>query len=238
MSYKNPIIDQHNPLYCPNVSPTTYLATLRQSLSKPSVLHNDDSLFSFARNLDYSFTDEDSYHDEDVCRVHGNTIKNSSSPDALPPYSPPRWERRFLPPYMPNERQKYTKPNPVIKRKRSSNSVTTFSDMEAPTKRERSSESIHDSSFDLSKEGERLFFSRYLDVSPPVVVKQEHVDRSIVVVDGHHDQSQLLERIRVLEGTYFGQQIMLIDISITSFLSWLFNVQIIFARAYRRVVRT
>lgn len=90
----------------------------------------------------------------------------------------------------------------MLKRKRSSNSVTTFSDLEGPTKRERSSESIHDSSFDISGEGERLFLSGYLDVTSPFDLKQEYVDHTIAEVDGYASGGELLERIRVLEGMH------------------------------------
>ena len=206
MSYQNPIIDKHNPLYCPNVSPSSYLATLRKSLSKPQVLQDSDDLFSFARNMDHTFLNHEessTCHDEAAGRNQRAVIRQPSSPDALPPYSPPRWQQRYLPPYLANEQlqtSSFRGPSLLVKRKRSFNSVTTFSDLEGPTKRERSLESIHDSSFSLSGQGERLFASSHLDVSSPYNVKQAGVNLSNSEATGYGIESELLGRIRILEG--------------------------------------
>lgn len=241
MSYQNPVIDKHNPLYCPDVSPTSYLATLRELLSMPQILRSDDAFFSFARNLDHSFLDDkESYQDQDVSRVHKAhvfRVQKSSSPDPLPPYSPPIWERRFLPPYMPNDKPHNItgRVNPAMKRKRSLNSVTTFSDLEGPTKRERSSDSIHDSSFDISKKGEKLLLSGELDGSSPLNLKHEQVEHHIAETSRYIDESQLLDRIRALEGMHSRKQLALNDASAAphSTYTW-----IIYMRAYRRALRT
>ncbi|KAF7965926.1 hypothetical protein HWV62_14438 [Athelia sp. TMB] len=213
MSHQNPTIDKHNPLYCPNVSPSSYLATLRKSLSKPQVLQDSDNLFSFARNMDHTFLnheDSSTCHDEAAGRNQKAIIRQPSSPDALPPYSPPRWKQRHLPPYLANERLhtlSFGGPSLLVKRKRSFNSITTFSDLEGPTKRERSFESIHDSSFSLSGQGERLFLSSHQDVTSPYAVKQEGAVFSNPQATGYAIESELLSRIRILEDELYGPRL-------------------------------
>ncbi|EGN99409.1 hypothetical protein SERLA73DRAFT_137740, partial [Serpula lacrymans var. lacrymans S7.3] len=47
-----PTIDNENPFYCPTVSPTAYLATLRRSLqSNTFSLFQENSLFAWKLNL-------------------------------------------------------------------------------------------------------------------------------------------------------------------------------------------
>jgi hypothetical protein len=93
-------------------------------------------------------------------------------------------------------------PANALKRKRStSTSTTTFSDLEGPTKRGRSSESIHDSSFDVSGKAEKIFGSNFQDGSSnvgsiyaPFLVLSE-ADAKLKGNEGG-----FLPRIRALEG--------------------------------------
>ena len=210
--YQIPVIDEHNPFYCPNVSPNSYLATLHQSLSKSNVSEDSLSLYSFARILDQKFFDideEDSlpYYHQDP-RFATALSRKPGSP--LPAFSPLSWETRHLPFYppglTPSTQEQFSFPLKVLpvhalKRKRSVSS-DTFSDLEGPTKRERSSESIHDSSFDVSVKAERIFGSHFYDGSPvasiyaPILLP---IDADIQLSGTKND---LLARIHALEGTF------------------------------------
>jgi hypothetical protein len=90
----------------------------------------------------------------------------------------------------------------ALKRKRPSSS-NTFSDLEGPTKRERSSESIHDSSFDISGKAERIFGSHFYDESPalgsiyaPILLPT----RANFLLSSN--EKDFLARIHALEGTF------------------------------------
>ncbi|KIJ05891.1 hypothetical protein PAXINDRAFT_63206, partial [Paxillus involutus ATCC 200175] len=53
-SVQVPLVDDENPLYCPHLSASAYLATLRQFLQPHSMLALSDidfSLFAFFRKL-------------------------------------------------------------------------------------------------------------------------------------------------------------------------------------------
>ncbi|KAF9240719.1 hypothetical protein BU15DRAFT_45633 [Melanogaster broomeanus] len=52
-SIQFPLIDEENPLYCPNLSASAYLATLRQALQPHTMALSDIdlSLFAFFRKL-------------------------------------------------------------------------------------------------------------------------------------------------------------------------------------------
>src|SRR5882762_7580519 len=154
--YQIPVIDEHNPFYCPSVSPSSYLATLHNSLSKSNASEDNVSLYSFARILDMKFFDVDDeypslYHHQDRRFAAARSRKPVSPHSAYSP--PPSWEPRHPPVYPPGlipvKHEPYIialdpAPANALKRKRStSTSTTTFSDLEGPTKRGRSSESIH-----------------------------------------------------------------------------------------------
>jgi len=207
--YQIPVIDEHNPFYCPSVSPSSYLATLHKSLSKSNVSENNVSLFSFGRILDQKFFEVDE-EDRTPYYYQDHRVARYRKPVSLPPaYSPPSWETRHPPAYPPRlapvkHEQNIAALDPpghALKRKRSSSS-NTFSDLEGPTKRGRSSESIHQSSFDVSGKGERIFGSHFYDRSSafgsiyaPILVPSEIDTKS------SGNENVLLTRIRVLEGT-------------------------------------
>lgn len=220
--YQIPLIDESNPFYCPNVSPKSYLATLHKSLSRSDVFKASISLYSFARILDQTFSDVDEelecyspndYHDH---RYADTRSPKSGSVSSLPAYSPPSWERHRMPVYPPglvsrNNRHVSVSLNPaspnsthVLKRKRSTSS-NTFSDLEGPTKRERSFESAHSGSFDLSGKAERLFEASLRKGSPAFGSKHAHtglVPARTTDTDSriNENESGLLARIYTLQG--------------------------------------
>ena len=208
-----PVIDQHNPFYCPDVSPSSYLATLHKSLSKSNVSKDNVSLYSFAQTLHRKFflIDEEPppyYHQDRRFVTARSRSRKPVSP--LPTYSPPLWETDYQPVYPPGlisiKHEPYTvaldiTPALALKRKRSTVSEVTFSDLEGPTKRGRSFESIHDSSFDVSGKAERIFGSQFEDGSSapgsayaPGLVPFE-TDTNL-----NGNENSFLARIRALEG--------------------------------------
>jgi hypothetical protein len=209
--YQIPVIDEHNPFYCPSVSPNSYLATLHKSLSKSNVSAENVSLYSFARILDQKFFDVD---EEDCSPYHQDhrfyAVAHSGKPvSPLPAYSPPSWETKYLPAYPPGLLSLKHEQYPVVlnvtsahvlKRKRSSSS-NSFSDLEGPTKHGRSSESIHESSFDISGNAEKIFGSHFYDgrsTSSPIYARLPLPIKTNAKPSGN--ENDLLATIHILEG--------------------------------------
>ena len=212
--YQIPVIDEHNPFYCPSVSPNAYLATLHTSLSKSNVSADNVSLYSFARILDQAFFDVD---DEDVSPYHHQdhrffaAARSQRPVSSLPAYSPPSWETQDLPAYPPglisSKHEQYTialdvAPVHVLKRKRSFSS-NDFSDLEGPTKHERSSEHIHESSFDISGKAEKIFDSRFYDgrsTSDAIYAPIRLPPKADTKLSGN--KNDFLDTIHALKGTF------------------------------------
>jgi len=221
--YQIPLVDERNPLYCPSVSPNSYLAALHQSLSKSNVSKGNVFLYSFARILDQNFFDVDQeycskkeYNDQRFVTVDTHPRNVSRSTLLLPAYSPPSWERHHLPVYPPGlVVPKHKRLNSVIplgpassssgalKRKRPSISSNTFSGLEGPTKRGRSSESVQESSFDLTGHAERLFGSSLHKESSAVGSKYAGVPLPEEANTGQdQNDNEPLTRILTLEGMF------------------------------------
>jgi hypothetical protein len=209
-NFQIPVIDEHNPFYCPSVSPNSYLATLHKSLSKSNVSAENVSLYSFARILDQKFFDVD---EEDASPYHQDhrfyaVAHSGKSVSQLPAYSPPSWETQYLPAYPPGlfslKHRQYpvaldAAPVHVLKRKRSSSN--SFSDLEGPTKHGRSSESIHESSFDISGKAEKIFGSHFYDgrsTSSAIYAPSSLPIKANAKPSGN--ENDLLDTIRILEG--------------------------------------
>jgi hypothetical protein len=217
--YQIPVIDEHNPLYCPGVSPNSYLAALHESLSKPNV-PVDDVSSSFIRILDQNFFEVD---EEDSSYFHQDTRLTVVHPrrlaPRLPTCSPLSWDTRHPPSYppglIPSKRDQHTVTPDVVaihrlKRKRTS-SPHTFSDLEGPTKHGRSSESIHESSFDISGKAEKIFGSHFNDRSSALGATYSPILLEGPTADMNHsgNEDNVLLRIRVLEGSFVGLSILL-----------------------------
>lgn len=215
--YQVPLIDKQNPLYCPDTSSKTYLATLHNKLftsrSASDASDDSNSLSSFARIIDYHFFGmveyRSSYYNQDQRLENGRSQQNYISP---PAYSPPSWERQNLPMYTPKavNSNLYTSPNVLdhlsfrgLKRQRSTPSSDPFADLRGPVKRGRSSESFHDSSFDLSGKGQKIFGSSFLYESSALGSGCIPVQLPIQAGPKYEDrEGNLLCRIQTLEGGY------------------------------------
>lgn len=220
-----PSIDEKNPLYCPAVSATAYLDSIRHHLhqrtsrtSKNKKSRNDQLLVSFARVLDKALLSGDSSDESDV--FPPRSLVRPASPDsseedtvtANSQYSIPAWERfneddesyslddqwvgmRGVP-IPPRRRQN------GLKRKRS-----PFSDINGPSRHARSIQSVHDSSFDVTVRRENLVYSvpgsakkMRRDPQPPSSLVGSTSKPSSRKPRSDKDKSTLLTRIRNLEG--------------------------------------
>lgn len=203
--YSTPLIDEQNPFYCPTVSATAYINSLRQNLRRndPNIhreLQPQDAqlLLSFARVLDKALM-----QDDDVAESFGSLGAIPDSPDRGPlsdtssedlDYPIPAWER-----YQDSSESGNSwidiggclarNRRPVVKRKR-----TSFSEIRGPPKYARSFQSVHDSSFeiDIKRENLQYCIPGHEYSSPPPGKQQSSVDYPA------HD---LISRIQALEGT-------------------------------------
>jgi hypothetical protein len=169
-----PSVDEKNPLYCPAVSATAYLDSIRRHLhrgARPSKRsRNDQLLVSFTRVLGKALLSGDSDDDSDVFPPNPlvrSPSLNSSDDDTVTVnsrYSIPAWERfgEEDESYNPHDQWVGMRDNPLpprpgrngLKRKRSS-----FSDINGPSKYAKSIQSVRDSSFDITVRRENLAYS-------------------------------------------------------------------------------
>lgn len=227
-----PSIDEKNPLYCPAVSATAYLDSIRHlhrgtsRTSKNKKSRNNQLLVSFARVLDKALLSGDSGDESDV--FPPRSLVRPASPDSSEEdtitvnsqYSIPTWERfnedddsyslddqwvgmRGVP-IPPRRRQN------GLKRKRS-----PFSDINGPSKHARSIQSVHDSSFDITARRENLVYSvpgsakkwRRDPQSASGLVGSAGKPSSRKTPQSGKNKSTLLARIRNLEGIYIASMV-------------------------------
>lgn len=214
---KLPSVDVKNPLYCPSISATAYLNTLRRRLrrtgrSRGKTKEDDRILHSFARVLDKALdggicdASDDEFEERNAFMRNINTnrrIRTSSiSSDEHQlgfSYTIPAWEHEDESDSPAPTGNLWIglrdRPLPVegygqpSKRKRAS-----FSDIRGPPKYSRSVQSVHESSFDVSVKRETLAYS----AAPGSPVACSRVARSQSMVE--RDDSALTLRICELEG--------------------------------------
>lgn len=163
-----PSIDEKNPLYCPSVSATAYLDSIRHRLHQGTKKSRNDKLYvSFARVLDKGLLSGDS--DDEGDAFPPRSLVRSASPDssgddtitANSQYSIPTWERFNVEDDTFNMEDQWVGgmrgvpiPPRRPKRKRS-----PFSDIDGPSKHARSVQSTQDGSFTISVRHENLVYS-------------------------------------------------------------------------------
>lgn len=197
MRPQQPVVDEKNPFYCPALDAIAFLQNLRHEIyadPPPYSRTPGDCLPSFAECLDRSL-DEAELHEllyRAVPRVLDSPDVSQASLNFsgyFCDHSTPA-PRRGLQDIPPGLRAKRKRPSPP----------GTFSDMLAPPKREKSYQSVNESSFELSARGEKLrYFRESVDTlySPYAPRSYGYSD-----TDGRPTAFELERKIRALEGAY------------------------------------
>lgn len=148
---QTPLIDDENPLYCPNFPAAAYLATLRQTLQSNAFLFQDLSLRSFFWKLGVCFAKEDpDYSGGTIAHDTLDAPLWSSSLDAESPIILARNQVSDDLPGRGLAGLAWRRPaSRILKRLDSSGSEDYFS-LGGPPKRGRSSQPVHTSPVDIS----------------------------------------------------------------------------------------
>ncbi|KAJ7146769.1 hypothetical protein C8R44DRAFT_758128 [Mycena epipterygia] len=188
-AYPLPTIDEKNPLYCPAITASSYLSSLRRQVRRRNSRaqtqpQSDRILSSFARILDKAL--EEGEHE----LLHDPSQSDDDS-STLPSYSV--WGNLSTS-FEQHATVKKTS-RPPLKRKRSS-----FSDLRGPPKHTRSTQSDHETSFEVSVRRERLqYFPPKPQYSPFVLPKKAAAKSTLT--------DELKAKIRVLEDQLYGPPI-------------------------------
>jgi hypothetical protein len=183
LPYSLPTIDEKNPLYCPAITASSYLSSLRRqnrrrkSSRTENQPPNDRVLSSFARVLDKALQEGDN-------EPLGTLLKPEDDDSIATSFTlSTSFEHRST--------VKKVTYRPPLKRKRSR---TSFSDLDGPSKYARSIQSVHESSFEISVKRERLqFFPPKPQYSHFVLPKKSILKAPLT--------DDLRAKIRTLEGT-------------------------------------
>ncbi|KAG5643084.1 hypothetical protein DXG03_001579 [Asterophora parasitica] len=216
LRFDAPSIDENNPLYCPSVTPASYLESLRHkrrdlsTRSRGKTSRNDRFQHSFALILEKALvtdaldsSDDELDHGERVFK-RPRTISNSSD-ESLPAYSYPipAWEledeqkQEFWDSVAPGSPGGCEKP--MHKKQRRG----CFTELHGPPKYERSGHSVQDSSFDVVVKHETLSYS----AAPASVVKPRTPIAAGAGTGNNGDTFFLTQRIHILEDELYGPRI-------------------------------
>ena len=195
MRYQEPVVDDLNPFYCPALDAVAFLQDLRHQLHSGTPAHiPSDCLPSFAECLDRSL---DEVELQELSRkaipqiVHSPDVSDLTFSTFFCNQSTP----------VPHRGWQAAPPVPVMKaRRKRPMSPETFSDMLAPPKKEKSIQSINESSFELSAKAEKL---RYFSGSQDALYSP-HPPREYGYSDagGAPTAFELERKIRALEGVF------------------------------------
>lgn len=210
-AYQEPTIDDDNPFYCPSIPAFSFLESVRQKVyleanthrqkyaRTPDLDHDVDQLLfpSFDRILDRSLDEEDLLQLHYVprnasrfsARLRHDSTSSSLGTDHL--HSMPSWRNKdgsleHHPSHAPARRS--SKPIRI----RTSDS---FSEFRGPFKRQRSSMTVNEGSFELSAKAERLHFFPTRAAFSPYDLQAISQDRKLA-------SAELANKVRVLEGIY------------------------------------
>ncbi|KAJ6489068.1 hypothetical protein C8R45DRAFT_901995 [Mycena sanguinolenta] len=150
-----PTIDEKNPLYCPAITASKYLSSLRRQNRRRKSLRGENQppkhqlLSSFAHVLDKALQNVEVDSLGNLSPSENDSIATS--------LTLPSWSNSFEQCSTTVKKKTASSSRPVLglKRKRSRSS---FSDLEGPSKHMRSIQSVHESSFEISVRRERLQF--------------------------------------------------------------------------------
>ncbi|KAJ7732141.1 hypothetical protein B0H16DRAFT_180720 [Mycena metata] len=198
MSSALPTIDEKNPLYCPAITASSYLSSLRrqnrQRKAKARTQNQpqkDRFLSSFARILDNALQEG---HPDPL-----DTLPRSDDDSTATSFGFNSWKENVSTTSFEQLRTSVKKVSnrPPLKRKRTRSS---FSDLDGPTKYARSIQSVHESSFEVSVRRERLDFFPSKPQYSPLVVPKKPVVKTTLAED-------LKAKIRALEDELYGPPI-------------------------------
>ncbi|KAK7678594.1 hypothetical protein QCA50_018466 [Cerrena zonata] len=211
MQYPDLVVDDENPFYCPSIPALSFLETVRQKIYIEASTHRqksartpdpaydvDQLLFpSFHNMLDRSLDEEDLLQLHYLPRNASNLptrLRHDSSSSSLGTdhlHSGPSWrntaDRHGNRPLRHETARRSSKPVHI----RTSDS---FSEFQGPFRRQRSSMSVNEGSFELSAKAARLHFF-------PTRVAFSPYDLQAT------SQDHLTDRVRLLEDELYGPQI-------------------------------
>ncbi|KAG1738406.1 uncharacterized protein EDB91DRAFT_1203406 [Suillus paluster] len=151
-SYQLPLIDEENPFYCPSFPAAAYLATIRQTRQSNAFLFQDLSLRSFFWKLGLCFAKDDQDYTSNAAAHHTLEASSwSSSPDAQSPIPLARNQVSDDLPDVPVLRRGLAglawrrTSSRVLKRLRDFSEPEDHIFLGGPSKRGRSSQSVHTS---------------------------------------------------------------------------------------------
>ncbi|CCM06606.1 uncharacterized protein FIBRA_08885 [Fibroporia radiculosa] len=202
MQASRPIVDEKNPFYCPSLSAATFLENVRLQFCcedpPPYTRTAAESLPSFPERLHQSLDETDIF--KLLC--DGPPI---STEDETPEYSSVLHSACLVPqcgstPIIHSNRVVQNRLG--AKRKRSI-SADTFSELLAPPKRERSSQSVNDASFELSAKAGRI---RYFGASSDTYVSPFSNETLYRTRSSYGDmtKAKMGRRLRALEDELYG----------------------------------
>ncbi|KAJ7111202.1 hypothetical protein C8R43DRAFT_1041770 [Mycena crocata] len=188
-AYPLPTIDEKNPLYCPAITASSYLSSVRRQVRRrksrtQTKSENDRSLSSFARFLDKALQEGEN---EPM-----RPLPQSDDESALTSHTLPAWEN--LSTSFEHHKSSKKISRPPLKRKRSS-----FSDLRGSPKYARSVQSVHESSFEISVRRERLHYFPAKPQYSPLVVAKKPAAKTLT--------DDLKVKIRTLEDELYGPPI-------------------------------
>lgn len=189
---EKPSIDANNPLYCPAITASSYLSSLRRQVRRrDSRTQPQDAkkLFSFAQILD------DALHEGERKPLHD--LPQSDDDHTLPSSYTFRENLTISVEHRTRATENKTSRLPLLKRKRSS-----FSDLRGSPKHARSVESVHESSFEISARRERIqYFPRKPQYNySPIALPKNRASKTSLTND-------LKAKVRSLEDQLYGPPI-------------------------------
>ncbi|CAK5273845.1 unnamed protein product [Mycena citricolor] len=179
MPYQSlPTIDEKNPLYCPAITASSYISSLRRQSRRKysrsslrSRSQNEQYVHSFSRILDRALKDEE--FESRSAFPPANSDDASTLTSSIVLRENLSFEHRSSTTIVKTTMKTTSsnlRSNASLKRKRADSESTTFSDLRGPALYQPSVQSSHDRSFDVSVKRERLdYFSPKPQPSPLIL---------------------------------------------------------------------
>ncbi|KAF9460357.1 hypothetical protein BDZ94DRAFT_937197 [Collybia nuda] len=215
-----PSIDENNPLYCPAVSATAYISSIRlhllQNCTAAPKNRKNQHIVSFATILDKGLLSSDSEDENDIfpprslIRFPSPSSSDEDTTTTTFRNSIPAWERFNKDSELYNADDEWVgmRNIPIVPRHQQKNSKrkrSPFSDINGPSKFARSIQSVHDSSFDIMVRRESLVYSVPGSAKKRYGLARSGETRSYRKTPLlEKSKTALLARIRTLEDDLYG----------------------------------